>query len=193
MEWSPPEQFDGVYEQRSDVWGLGLVMYHLVEMEMPFAGVSKNVLPYAIQGGRLEFDAVDKTDPIFKEQIKMCLHVDRKKRPKASQLAERLEKLAPRISSLQFLKLLGLDDDGDAVEEIKQKAKREKQALEEEKKKLEKAKRKTEQKAAARIRDLETKLAQFSNEKQKKEENVKNDDKKPTLSQNQAADKCELR
>eukprot|EP00466_Bigelowiella_natans_P009932 jgi/Bigna1/43804/e_gw1.84.20.1 len=87
-EWSPPEQFSGECGHKSDIWGLGLVMCHLVEMRMPFEGVSKNVLRDAAENGRLKHDNMDETDPILKETMKLCLNTDRTKRPKAGQLAE---------------------------------------------------------------------------------------------------------
>eukprot|EP00466_Bigelowiella_natans_P004858 jgi/Bigna1/143226/aug1.77_g17934 len=198
LEWSPPEQFSSECGHKSDVWGLGLVMHHLVEMRMPFEGVSQSVLESATKNGRLKCDKMDETDPILKETTKLCLNTDRTKRPKAGQLAEGLNKIAPKMSSLQFLKQLGLDDEAEELKEKlemaeknKEEAVREAEARAEAKReKLPKEKQKAEAKAEAderkllkekqeannRIRELEEKLeriSRLSSPKEKQQETKK--------------------
>ena len=116
--WSPPEAFDGSYEAKSDVWGFGLVVYHLCEMKEPFVGVSRSALRDAIRERRLELNRTSKNgsgEPLLKEIIQKTVQVDRKKRPRAVDLWRTLHEGAPRVSTLEFLRLL---DEGDEKNEL---------------------------------------------------------------------------
>lgn len=42
LAWSAPETFDGIFNERSDVFSFAIVMYELATRIMPYAGVSRN-------------------------------------------------------------------------------------------------------------------------------------------------------
>eukprot|EP00466_Bigelowiella_natans_P007166 jgi/Bigna1/88992/estExt_fgenesh1_pg.C_420014 len=155
-----------------------------------------------MKNGRLNYDDMDETDPFLRETIKLCLNTDRTKRPKAGQLAEGLNKIAPKMSSLQFLKQLGLDDEAEELKEKlemaeknkeeavreaearaeakaeadKRKLLEEKQKAEADERKLLEDEQKAEEEANNRIRELEEKLeriSQLSSPKGKQQETKK--------------------
>eukprot|EP00465_Bigelowiella_longifila_P007329 CAMPEP_0185254290 /NCGR_PEP_ID=MMETSP1359-20130426/3018_1 /TAXON_ID=552665 /ORGANISM="Bigelowiella longifila, Strain CCMP242" /LENGTH=170 /DNA_ID=CAMNT_0027837133 /DNA_START=1 /DNA_END=514 /DNA_ORIENTATION=+ len=158
-------------------------------MRMPFEGVSKNVLRDAIQIGRLKYDKINETEPILKETMKLCLNTDRTKRPKAGQLAEGLNKIAPKMNTLQFLKQLGLDDEAEELKEkLEMTEKNKEEAVREAEARAEADKRKLledNQKAEADKRNLleanqslEEKLGRISEEAEEERKKKKKEGKR---------------
>eukprot|EP01062_Namystynia_karyoxenos_P018885 TRINITY_DN17036_c0_g1_i1.p1 TRINITY_DN17036_c0_g1~~TRINITY_DN17036_c0_g1_i1.p1 ORF type:complete len:443 (+),score=124.66 TRINITY_DN17036_c0_g1_i1:89-1417(+) len=96
-----PELTDGgAYDDKSDVWALGCVVYELCSLEPPFAASSQLALAVKIREGRYR-PLSDSYSPELAEAVGHCLTVDARRRYSVQQLLA-LPSLAVRLRDKQL-------------------------------------------------------------------------------------------
>mmetsp|Transcript_18013 Transcript_18013/g.36342 ORF Transcript_18013/g.36342 Transcript_18013/m.36342 type:complete len:628 (-) Transcript_18013:1430-3313(-) len=91
--WSPPEAFQGEYNQRSESWGLGLIIFHMIEGECPFQNCGPRLIRAFIADCNLDFTWRSKCAPeVLQDAMKQCLRVENKERPMVREVHEILRK-----------------------------------------------------------------------------------------------------
>ena len=53
--YSSPETFNGIYDEKSDIWSIGVIFYILLCGYPPFIGENNNDVIKAVKKGKFEF------------------------------------------------------------------------------------------------------------------------------------------
>jgi len=77
-----PEVLDGKYDQKCDVWSLGVLLYVFMSGYLPFQGDNRNEVFNKIQNGKFHFKhpEFETCSDEVRDLIKLLLEVNPKKR-----------------------------------------------------------------------------------------------------------------
>ncbi|KAG2446603.1 hypothetical protein HYH02_008588 [Chlamydomonas schloesseri] len=87
-QYMAPEVFKGKYDQRADIWSLGVIMYILLVGFMPFGGKNDAAIEKAVLKGKypLEGEEWDEVSDEAKDMVRAMLQPDPDKRAPLQQL-----------------------------------------------------------------------------------------------------------
>ncbi|KAG2443686.1 hypothetical protein HXX76_002034 [Chlamydomonas incerta] len=87
-QYMAPEVFKGKYDQRADIWSLGVIMYILLVGFMPFGGKNDAAIEKAVLRGKyaLEGEEWDEVSDEAKDMVRSMLQSDPDKRATLQQL-----------------------------------------------------------------------------------------------------------
>ncbi|XP_070507797.1 putative leucine-rich repeat-containing protein DDB_G0290503 [Chironomus tepperi] len=94
---------------QSDVYGLGLMLWELINRVVPYVIYNHDELISGLIKGKVQLPVLDKSSIIFKEIFESCLHAD---------IKNRLPTVSKFITMLEDLQLLGYEKDKIEVLEI---------------------------------------------------------------------------
>jgi serine/threonine protein kinase len=103
------EDYSYKYNNKSDIYSLGVLMWELSSGKPPFINENDNVLKYGIISGRRE-EPVPDTPLEYLELYKLCWDSDPDVRPSISQVFNKLVKLG-RMMNIQDFQDIKCDDD----------------------------------------------------------------------------------
>eukprot|EP00466_Bigelowiella_natans_P004297 jgi/Bigna1/129645/aug1.9_g4353 len=110
LRWSAPEVlFKGVYTYQSDLWGLGLVVYELIEGKEPFHTVLPEELKSAVRASHLDFTERTGNAPrILIRVMQKCLAVEPGARPRALDVYDNISQHLPRGTKKKTISTISL-------------------------------------------------------------------------------------
>jgi calcium-dependent protein kinase len=81
-----PEVFSGKYNNKCDIWALGILLYHMISGQKPFDGDNLEQVQESIQNSKLKFSSEvwKKVSKECKDLIRNMIVVDYKKRYSAA-------------------------------------------------------------------------------------------------------------
>ena len=101
--WMSPEVINRQrYNEKTDIWSLGIICYELVEGEPPYSEFKPNVVMKKIIENPIKgLKNPEKYSNEFNDFVRLCLNVDFNKRPNIPQLLE--HKFIKKSGSVKFL------------------------------------------------------------------------------------------
>ncbi len=104
--WLAPELFyDKRYSTATDVYSLGMILWHILTRKIPFEKVKPYMLEY-VKLQAIQEDLPENCPPLFQEMILACWNPDPNRRPAAGQVGDRfkaawksIESISPPVST----------------------------------------------------------------------------------------------
>ena len=117
-QWLPPETLDdGLYSAASEVWGYGLIVFHLGAMEEPFEGVADKRLGACIRKRKLDTSLLSSSHPVLKKVFEQCVRVEKEERPSMQDVYKLLNsREETKVPAHKFLASLMGEQDGKPLE-----------------------------------------------------------------------------
>jgi serine/threonine protein kinase len=87
-----PEQINAKkYNDKSDIWSLGCIIYELAALKPPFTADNQLALAMKIKSGKIE-NLPDDYSKDLQKTIEKMLHIDQEKRPSIEELVQHPQK-----------------------------------------------------------------------------------------------------